>query len=155
MDTTTRSAAVGPSWFAVAVRALAMLADSACVCPSAAIAGEVRTHAVFLRRILAQLARAGIVEAREGRDGGYQLCRPAESITLADVYQALNAASPIAVSRAPFDTTCPGDSPLGLALGEVQLEIERGVIEALRGHTVASVMAGAARLRAQTSTAAE
>jgi Rrf2 family transcriptional repressor of oqxAB len=148
MDSTTRSAAVGPSWVTVAVRALAMLADSACVCPSAAIAGEVRTHAVFLRRILAQLARAGIVEAREGRDGGYRLCRPADRITLAEVYEALNAASPIAVSRAPFEDACPGDAALGLALGQVQVEIEQRIIEALRGHTVASVMAGASRLRA-------
>ncbi len=147
MATITRNTAVGPSWFAVAVRALAMLADRSCVCPSAAIACEVRTHAVFLRRILAQLARAGIVNAREGRDGGYQLARSADEITLADVYQALNAASPIAVSAVAFDATCPTYAGLGMALGEVEHEIEQHIIAGLRGHTVASVMAGASRHR--------
>jgi Rrf2 family protein len=85
MNPDNRAAPGGPTWFAVAVRALVYLACAERLCPGATMAGAVNAHAAFLRRIMAQLARAGIVEAREGRDGGYRLALPPEQITLADV----------------------------------------------------------------------
>jgi Rrf2 family transcriptional repressor of oqxAB len=140
MDETAKGTAVGPTWFAVAIRALAMLAAQDGTCPSAAIAGKVKTHAVFLRRVLAQLARAGIVEAREGRDGGYRLLRPADGISLGDVYEAVSAANSFSASPVHLDTTCPGDAAMHRALAEVIQEAEQRVIEVLRRRTVADVM---------------
>ena len=140
MDETVKGAGTGPTWFAVAIRALAMLAAQEGTCPSAAIAGRVKTHAVFLRRVLAQLARAGLVEAREGRDGGYRLLRPAEAISLGDVYEAVSAATSFATSTVHLDTTCPGDAAMHKALAEVIQEAEQRVIEVLRRRTVADVM---------------
>lgn len=43
----------------------------------------------FLPRVLRDLARAGLVEARTGRTGGYRLARPAAAITLLDVITAI------------------------------------------------------------------
>jgi Rrf2 family protein len=43
----------------------------------------------FLPRVLRDLARAGLVEARTGRTGGYRLRRPATSITVFDVISAV------------------------------------------------------------------
>jgi Rrf2 family protein len=43
----------------------------------------------FLENILTELRRAGIVRTRRGADGGYQLARPASSITVADVLRAV------------------------------------------------------------------
>jgi Rrf2 family transcriptional regulator, repressor of oqxAB len=79
---------IGPAWFWVAVQALVVLSEAERACPSTTIAQDLNTHAVFLRRVMAQLVRAEIVEAREGRDGGYRLARPAGQITLADVFTA-------------------------------------------------------------------
>jgi Rrf2 family protein len=43
----------------------------------------------FLPRVLRELARSGLVEARTGRTGGYRLARPAAAITLLDVIVAV------------------------------------------------------------------
>lgn len=43
----------------------------------------------FLPRVLRDLSRAGLVEARMGRTGGYRLARPASTITLFDVIAAI------------------------------------------------------------------
>lgn len=43
----------------------------------------------FLPRVMTELARAGLVEGRAGRTGGYRLARPAATITLLDVIHAL------------------------------------------------------------------
>lgn len=42
----------------------------------------------FLPRVMRDLARAGLVEARTGRSGGYRLARPASDVTLLDVIDA-------------------------------------------------------------------
>jgi Rrf2 family protein len=43
----------------------------------------------FLPRVLRELARAGLVQARTGRTGGYRLARPASTITVLDVVSAI------------------------------------------------------------------
>ncbi|MDH4143308.1 MAG: Rrf2 family transcriptional regulator [Chloroflexota bacterium] len=43
----------------------------------------------FLPRVLRELARAGLIEARTGRTGGYRLARPANEITVMDVIAAV------------------------------------------------------------------
>jgi Rrf2 family protein len=43
----------------------------------------------FLPRILRDLARADLIEARGGRNGGYRLARPAAGISLLDVIDAV------------------------------------------------------------------
>jgi Rrf2 family protein len=43
----------------------------------------------FLENILTELRRAGIIRTRRGADGGYQLAKPADEITVADVLRAV------------------------------------------------------------------
>jgi Rrf2 family iron-sulfur cluster assembly transcriptional regulator len=43
----------------------------------------------FLPQVMRVLMRAGLVEARTGRTGGYRLARPASAITLLDVIDAV------------------------------------------------------------------
>ncbi len=42
-----------------------------------------------LPRVMTQLVRAGLVEGRAGRTGGYRLARPSTSITLLEVISAV------------------------------------------------------------------
>ena len=54
-----------------------------------------------LEQLLLKLRRAGVVEARRGRHGGYRLQRPAASLSLAEVLAAL---SPAVVPAEPEDS---------------------------------------------------
>ena len=47
--------------------------------------------APMLEQLLLQLRRAGLLEARRGRLGGYRLARPAAAIAVAEVLQAVGA----------------------------------------------------------------
>ena len=49
--------------------------------------GDVPEH--FLSKILQSLARSGLIAAHRGMMGGYELARPAESVTLLDVVEAM------------------------------------------------------------------
>jgi Rrf2 family protein len=54
------------------------------------IAGSVNTNASLIRRLIAQLNKAGLTISRLGAGGGARLARPARDITLLDVYRAVD-----------------------------------------------------------------
>ena len=56
---------------------------------STQLAGSLGTNPSLVRKLLSPLAKAGLVRASFGRDGGIRLCRPADTITLRDVYSAV------------------------------------------------------------------
>jgi len=119
----------------MAVQALVAIAGTEGHCSSAAMAHDLNAHAVFVRRVLAQLARANIVQAREGRDGGYRLAHSADQITLAEVYQAVK------VADAAEDAACGGvNARVRGVLDEIEAEAEQHLLEVLGQHTLASVL---------------
>lgn len=89
MSSSTRNNQIGPPRFAIAIHSLVWLAQSEKLLTSSMIASKVHSHATFLRRVMAQLASAGIVVTKEGREGGYSLNVAIDVLTLADVYQAV------------------------------------------------------------------
>lgn len=66
----------------------------------------------FLENILFDLRRAGFIKARRGAKGGYQLARPPEQITLADIIRAVEG--PLANVRGewPEDVVYSGAAKL-------------------------------------------
>ncbi len=126
----------GSGWFPVAVQALVRLAEADGACSSGAMALDLSSHAVFLRRVLAQLGRANLIQAREGRDGGYRLARPPEQITLAEVYQAVNALDPTEHTAGASGVHAQVQS----VLDEIAAEAEQRRLEVLARFTLASVL---------------
>src|SRR5258708_36815290 len=76
--------------FSVAVHALALIDHfDGRRLTSESVADSVGTNASFVRRLLAMLARAEIVESSAGIAGA-RLARPAGKITLLDIYRAVD-----------------------------------------------------------------
>lgn len=126
-------------WFAVAAHALALVASSKVNYPSAQIAASLNTHPVFTRRVLTVLVKNGLLKAHEGREGGYRLTRPADQITLADVYKAVGATELIAPSPNEPDPLCPVGAGIQTAFGEVVADVELACLEVLSWRTVADL----------------
>lgn len=58
------------------------------------IADGYRVPEAFVRKILLDLRRAGLVTAQKGRSGGYRLAHPPEEIKLGQLLQALEPETP-------------------------------------------------------------
>jgi Rrf2 family protein len=75
------------------------------------IAEEYGLSAPFLRQILGQARRAGLVESRPGRSGGYMLTRPPREISVAQALEAFGGKpSPVACLAGvdcPLADGCP------------------------------------------------
>jgi Rrf2 family protein len=93
----------------------------------------------FLHNILAALTRGGILTSLRGADGGYELCRDAATITVADVIRAVEG--PFAAGGGPeMPTGAPGVRRETLrAVWAVLRANERAVLESV---TLADLAAG-------------
>jgi Rrf2 family protein len=93
------------------------------------LASAQRIPPKFLESILSQLRSAGLVASQRGAVGGYQLAKPAEEISIADVIRELEG--PIATVRGerPDELEYEGAAA---GLRDVWLELRsqiRGVLE--------------------------
>lgn len=125
--------------FAMAVHALVLLADAPDGACSAWLAGSVNTNPAFLRKVLSRLRDAGIVEAREGRDGGYLLARPAARITLGDVYRATVDDLALRPNPAEVNPACPVSAAMASIFHEIAVDAEAALLVRLDQETVADV----------------
>ena len=78
------------SSFNLAVHALVCLSHSGRSLSSEALAENICTNPTRVRRVLAGLKKAGMVETREGLDGGYRLTADPAMLTLRQVAEAVN-----------------------------------------------------------------
>ncbi|WP_458121236.1 RrF2 family transcriptional regulator [Paenibacillus sp. Z6-24] len=136
--TTSRTRSIGPARFNTAVQALAGLACNGGTVSSSVIAAQVQSHATFLRRILATLASHGIVDTREGRDGGYSLKISADTLTLADIYQAIRNEE--AEQSASDGCMEHSSTEIGGILKNVMMDAERQAIEYLKQYTLSDLL---------------
>ena len=77
------------SRFSIAVHILSLLAIGSTPYTSEFIAESVNTNPVVIRKIIAQLKKAGLVNVRTGSGGAY-LVKDLEDITLLDVFRAVD-----------------------------------------------------------------
>src|SRR5450631_2284324 len=77
-----------------------------------------------LAKVLAQLARAGIVASVRGAGGGYRFAANARRLTLLDIIQLFET---IAEPAPPQNARSSGGTPVERALGEVLAEIDANV----------------------------
>jgi Rrf2 family protein len=76
----------------------------------------------YLHAILVALKTAGIVSTRRGHDGGYQLTRPPEEITVAAILQAVDCPLVAEPDALTSGTTGPMWAAAEGALGRVLLD---------------------------------
>jgi len=91
------------SQLAIAAHILAVLAHQSNqgAVTSDVLAQGFGTSPVVVRRVLAQLKKAGLIESRTGAGGGSVLAKSAREITLLDAYKAVTDDSSTFLSRHP------------------------------------------------------
>jgi Rrf2 family protein len=132
----------GNTRFAVALHALAALAWLGEAQTSEQLArGTVNTNPVVLRRILARLVKAGILEAQPGKQGGFRLARAPRAIDLASVYRAVEGEEDLlAIHANPEVKSCPVSCAIKPVLDDVFREAEAALSRSLAGRRLSDVI---------------
>jgi Rrf2 family protein len=108
--------------------------------PSGAIAASVNTNPVVIRRILAALAKAGIVESGRGKSGGSKLKRCPDQVSLWDLSAALGEDHLFAIHRNPENPRCAVSCRMKKVLGEAFAGAEKAAQDRLRRVSVKDLL---------------
>ncbi|MBB6730817.1 Rrf2 family transcriptional regulator [Cohnella zeiphila] len=109
--------------------------------PSDRIANSVNTSPVFLRRILGQLAKAGLVLVQHGGTGaGWKLARKAEEISLLDVYEAVVPTPLFELHHSQPNPKCLVGKGIQPALRDIYEESEVAMKQRLAGTSIAELV---------------
>jgi Rrf2 family protein len=129
------------SRFAVAVHVLSLMAWSGEEpLKSEQVAESVNTNPVVIRRMLLDLAQAGLVVSQTGSMGGSRLTTDPAKTTLLDVYQALECRGVFSLHRQPPSRDCPVGVNIETVLGEVLQEVDSAVEQVLKNITIDDVV---------------
>ncbi|MFZ5881090.1 MAG: RrF2 family transcriptional regulator [Chloroflexota bacterium] len=92
-------------------------------------------------KILGNLASAGIIETREGSRGGVRLAKPAQQITLLDVFTAIETGKPMFRQDHQLRVTGKKPTRAHQSVYAVLTEAEEGMKARLAKTTIADLMA--------------
>jgi Rrf2 family protein len=100
---------------------------------SAELAASVNTSPSFVRRVLARLSKAGLVETATGKAGACWLARDARAVSLLDIYQAVKAPKAFSIHHYTEQRACPVSchikGALDKALGRTQKAMEASLAD--------------------------
>ncbi|MGO4185379.1 Rrf2 family transcriptional regulator [Paenibacillus sp. TAF43_2] len=118
---------IGSSKFRAALCVILLLTEHGGTLTSSEMAQQLNVHSAYLRKIMSTLLKAGMVEAKEGQDGGYKLKHPESDITLADVYDAVRE-----VKKSKTVTFCHWTTSINENLAKLMLEVDECTISYLK-----------------------
>ena len=127
--------------FALAVHVVTLLAtDPDVLWGSDVLGGSADVSPEHVRRVLGGLRDAGLVISRPGPRGGTRLTRPADQITLAEVFDAVNGQDPV-LGIHTASPQCVNGQAIHLELVRVEQQAAAALVAALARTTVADVAA--------------
>lgn len=106
---------------------------------SADIADHAGTNPVVVRRVLGKLREAGLLVSEKGHAGGWRLAKSAASITLADVYLALDERLVAGSTGEVEPSHCSVETGLQTRVAEVLEDIEESLVTRLRETSITDV----------------
>lgn len=129
------------SRFATAVHLLAYLTINGeeGAIPSERLAASVNTAGSVIRRLLLQLTAAGLTKTQLGTGGGVRLARPAEAVTLLQVFDAVENVEAFALHRNPPNPACRVGRNISSVLESVAQKVETAMKAQLQNQTLADV----------------
>ena len=122
--------------FIVAVHALVFLNHKQGVVSSEALAENVCTNAARVRKVMAPLKRAGLVETREGNEGGYRFAADPVGTDLASIAEALGVRF---VEARWHSGDADKECLVASGMGGIIAELDECCRERLKQVTVASI----------------
>ena len=128
--------------FSIAVH---LLVGLACGCDkegvtSGRLAESVNTSPSFVRRTLAKLSKAGLVETATGKAGACWLARDAKHISLLDVYQAVDAPKAFAIHDYSEQKSCLVSCHIKLALEKALIKTQQALEKSLAEINLAQIV---------------
>ncbi len=104
------------------------------------LASSIRTNPTVVRRLVSRLASAGLVKSYKGKAGGVKLARPAQEITLKDIYLACSDKKLLSASEKAPKKHCPVSCSMKKLMNEVIDGVESNSVQYLASIPLSSLL---------------
>ena len=111
---------------------------------SSDLTASVRAHESQVRAVLSKLVKAGLVVTSRGRNGFSSLSRPANRISLLEIYKAIDPPPVFSIHKYPKEKTCRTSCTHKEAMVELLKDTQRA-FETRLGQRMLSEMVAKAR----------
>jgi Rrf2 family protein len=101
------------------------------------IAGSININPVLVRKEISNLREAGLVESREGKNGGTTLALPPSKILLSDVYKAVRQEMLLGRTKNSPNPDCVIGRQINHRLDELYTDVEQTLVQKLGKKTLA------------------
>ena len=128
------------SEFIIALHALAYLRHRNTMVSSEELAKSICTNPARIRKVMAKLKKAGLLETREGNSGGYELQGDASAIKLSDLAQALQ--QPLTNSgwrSGALNTYCMVATGMGTVVDTLEASLNEVCMQSLSQITIEDI----------------
>lgn len=109
---------------------------------SGKLASSVNTSPSFVRRILAKLSKANLVNTTTGKSGSCLLAKKPEEISLLEIYHAVDAPKTFAIHDYPVQSRCRVSCGIETTMNKVLAKAQKSFEKTLAETTLAEVIAG-------------
>ncbi len=104
------------------------------------MAMSVNTSPSFVRRILAKLSKAGLVETATGKGGACWLARDAKDVSLLDIYEAVAAPKAFSIHHYAEQKACPVSCHIKAALDKALEKTQKAMTASLGKISLAEIV---------------
>jgi Rrf2 family protein len=129
--------------FSIAVHIMAALGYMGCDAnmSSSQLAKSINANASFVRRVLAKLSKAGLVRTSKGKSGCCSLAKTASSITLLDIYQAVEAPQVFTIHEYEDQKSCIVSCGIKSSLENILTKTQKAMEKSLTEVRLSDVVA--------------
>lgn len=107
---------------------------------STKLASSVNTSPSFVRRILAKLSKAGLIDTAQGKAGACWLAKNPSRISLLDIYQAVDSPKAFAIHKYPEKKPCLVSCHIKTSLEKVLNKTQKSLEGTLDKISLASIL---------------
>lgn len=122
------------------VLCIARAGDEGHRCTSKILADGLDANPSFVRKMMVPLARDGIIVSTLGRCGTIRLGRPADQITLCDIYTSVIEDKPLMAGRPDVPALCVVSANACWYFKQLAKEAEQASLDVLAKRTVADAL---------------
>lgn len=124
--------------FAIAIHILTLLElDRESLLASDYIAGSININSVLVRKEITELRKAGLVDSKEGKNGGFFLAKNADQINLGDIFKIIYPNSIFSFAKNKPNPQCPIGKDINKHLENLYVDAELSLINKLKNYTLA------------------
>jgi Rrf2 family protein len=101
------------------------------------IAGSININPALARKEISNLRNHGLISSKEGKSGGYSLSKPANRISLADVYLLVKTQPLLGIAKNTPNPDCPVGKQINKKIDELYADVDKAILKKLSSINIA------------------